>query len=360
MVSEWLPATQQYFPDRDPMPGRHGFVGREAPQEIQDLYVRMSVPDSMRQRGQRTPSNMRIAKSKWWTLCSVIIGIIAIMIIAGVLSLHYGVSKPGEFGDSYGVVNTFFSGLALGGVIWAILLQKEELRLQREELSETRLEMEAQKLAIRRDAFERSFFEFVKAIDEKYQTVEYSHHITAITKQEAGQLILNYRQQGKKAHHVDGKVIVTEKGASAFSYACRNLSNEWPSIFLDMSPYFSLLFKVLLFIERADFSNEFEEKKFYIEIIRDRITQDELCIICFLLSLPDWHLDMGHGNIKGKIFKQMVEKYSFFLNLIFPYYAKKNKTDLKRQIEFYDQSAFGKTESRQIYIDKILGELTEK
>ena len=32
--------------------------------------------------------------------------------------------ERGEFGDSFGVVNALFSGLAFAGVIWAIILQK--------------------------------------------------------------------------------------------------------------------------------------------------------------------------------------------------------------------------------------------
>lgn len=45
------------------------------------------------------------------------------------------------FGDSFGGINTLFSGLAFAGIIYTILLQKKELRLQREELKETRKEL---------------------------------------------------------------------------------------------------------------------------------------------------------------------------------------------------------------------------
>jgi hypothetical protein len=41
----------------------------------------------------------------------------------------------------FGAVNTLFSGLALAGVVYAILLQRRELALQREELSMTREEV---------------------------------------------------------------------------------------------------------------------------------------------------------------------------------------------------------------------------
>lgn len=50
---------------------------------------------------------------------------------------------PGEFGDLFGSVNALFSGLALAGLIYAILLQREELSLQRQELQLTRDELRA-------------------------------------------------------------------------------------------------------------------------------------------------------------------------------------------------------------------------
>jgi hypothetical protein len=51
----------------------------------------------------------------------------------------------GVKGDAFGAVNALFSGLALAGVIVAILLQSEELKLQRQELTETRTELRGQK-----------------------------------------------------------------------------------------------------------------------------------------------------------------------------------------------------------------------
>jgi hypothetical protein len=44
-------------------------------------------------------------------------------------------------GDVFGAVNALFSGLALGGVILAIWLQRRELELQRQELAATRAEL---------------------------------------------------------------------------------------------------------------------------------------------------------------------------------------------------------------------------
>ena len=44
------------------------------------------------------------------------------------------IEKLGVFGDSFGVLTSLFSGLAFAGMIVTILLQHNELKLQREEL----------------------------------------------------------------------------------------------------------------------------------------------------------------------------------------------------------------------------------
>ena len=50
--------------------------------------------------------------------------------------------ERGTVGDMFGTVNALFSGLALFGIIITILIQQKELTLQRQELSETRLEFQ--------------------------------------------------------------------------------------------------------------------------------------------------------------------------------------------------------------------------
>jgi len=49
--------------------------------------------------------------------------------------------KLGQFGDSFGIITSLFSGLAFSGLIITILLQKKELGYQREELKLTREEL---------------------------------------------------------------------------------------------------------------------------------------------------------------------------------------------------------------------------
>lgn len=49
-----------------------------------------------------------------------------------------------QFGDQYGALNSFISGLAFIGLVLTLLMQREDLNLQRKEMRETREEFEKQ------------------------------------------------------------------------------------------------------------------------------------------------------------------------------------------------------------------------
>lgn len=51
----WHPATTDHFPGREPVPGRYGFVGFPAPNDISLQYVGKRVPDRFRKQGAANP-----------------------------------------------------------------------------------------------------------------------------------------------------------------------------------------------------------------------------------------------------------------------------------------------------------------
>lgn len=64
----------------------------------------------------------------------------ALQVIFGVV-MHFTFGdweKSGVFGDTFGAVNSLFSSLAFGALIYTVILQSKELKLQREELKLTR------------------------------------------------------------------------------------------------------------------------------------------------------------------------------------------------------------------------------
>lgn len=109
------------------------------------------------------------SKGLWTTLG------ICVFIFGVGLGVTLWIGAPNEgftsniVGDSAGAVNGLFSALAFAGVIYAILLQKHELRLQRKELEMTRDELKGQKEefqtqneTLKRQRFENTFFNMLQ------------------------------------------------------------------------------------------------------------------------------------------------------------------------------------------------------
>jgi hypothetical protein len=55
VAERWLPATEENFPGKLAMPGRYGFEGRSAPDEIINLYAHKRVPPEFRKKGAVGP-----------------------------------------------------------------------------------------------------------------------------------------------------------------------------------------------------------------------------------------------------------------------------------------------------------------
>ena len=304
---------------------------------------------------------------RWWSWLLLFPGVIILWGISIILLSGWfpEIAERGQFGDSFGVVNALFSGLAFAGVICAIIfqqkelaLQRTELALQREELANTRGEMKEQKRAIQKESFERSFFQFLEILEAKYNSTEYEVKVEIDVQAETVQTAYERLKKreldvvSRTASKIDGKTYlrINKKGEDAFSSAC--LEGNWVNTFFSLDSYFSLLFKVLRFIDQADFSKNFEEKKFYTDILRDQMTNDQLVVLFNLVTLPNWHVGLGHGNIDGRIFKELIEKYSLFLNIVlFP-------DEWKGKGTFYDRSAFG--DRKRPDIDEIFEQKQQK
>lgn len=55
VAERWLPATGENFPGRSDVPGRIGFVGKEADEAVKNLYLNKGVPEIFRKRGAANP-----------------------------------------------------------------------------------------------------------------------------------------------------------------------------------------------------------------------------------------------------------------------------------------------------------------
>ncbi|MBS0197355.1 MAG: hypothetical protein JSR77_11410 [Planctomycetes bacterium] len=55
VADQWLEATAANFPGRQGVAGRYGFIGHDAPKDIERAYVGKRVPDEYRKRGAANP-----------------------------------------------------------------------------------------------------------------------------------------------------------------------------------------------------------------------------------------------------------------------------------------------------------------
>ena len=55
IAEKWLPATPENFPGREPVEGRHGFIGTEASDSIRKMYAGKRIPDKYRKKGAANP-----------------------------------------------------------------------------------------------------------------------------------------------------------------------------------------------------------------------------------------------------------------------------------------------------------------
>jgi hypothetical protein len=112
-----------------------------------------------------------------------IIAIIGVLFIIGILVVNYFLlvnmdKDRGSYGDMFGLANAVFSGLAFLGIIVTILMQSDELTLQRRELELTRQELELTRSELTRTATAQE--ESQKALDRQANNLKISAEITAL------------------------------------------------------------------------------------------------------------------------------------------------------------------------------------
>ena len=165
----------------------------------------------------------------------------------------------GTFGDSFGGVNSLFSGLALGGIIYTIFLQKKELSLQREELKETREEFKIQNETLRLQRFENTFFnlltlhhQIVDSIDldiEKEKNKSGKSPIQLMSKRsEYERVVLRGRDVFKEKY---GSLIeVLNKNSTDFSSSYLRVYED---VQTDFGHYFRNLYRIIKLIDETEF-----------------------------------------------------------------------------------------------------------
>lgn len=107
--------------------------------ELVNLYRRL-------QAGRSTLSPMRAlrvlsgyVRKLWWALPMLLVLVAFVAFYLGYIPVKgNNFEQRGQFGDSFGVLNSLFSGLGFGGVIITLLYQQKQITLQEKEVTARR------------------------------------------------------------------------------------------------------------------------------------------------------------------------------------------------------------------------------
>ena len=220
----------------------------------------------------------------------------------------------GVFGDKFGAVNALFSGLAFAGLIATLLYQKEELKLQREELQQTREELkgqreefEEQNKTLKRQRFENTFFNMLSLQQEITNNLLLQCKIF----QENVERDVTYK--GREAFkgiyedavfEYEGIISIANTGLKYI------LKNNWLDGYTKIPAtnrfdhYFRHLYRIFKYVDTTDLISD-EERYEYACIVRSQLSDYEL-IMLFFNGLSD--------NGKEK-FKPLIEKYAILKNM---------------------------------------------
>lgn len=223
------------------------------------------------------------------------------VIVATMAAVHFVVpllsSTPGTYGDMFGVANALFSGLALGGVILAIVFQSQELELQREELRQTRAELAGQKQQLRlqqetlkKQQFESTFFHHL----ELFNNIVASMDLTAGGVPSTGRDCFTVLLRHVQSRYVEAKRH--SQGATALELAQTAYSRFYEDYGTEVGHYFRTLYNTVRYVDESGV----DDPTPYMRLVRAQLSSNELTLLLLNCLVP-----------VGQKFKPLVERYCF-------------------------------------------------
>lgn len=295
-------------------------------------------------------------KIRWWDW--LLFCVVLVVCVWGGVTFYVfpklvgDVEVRGQWGDSFGMINALFSGLAFAGVICAIILQKKELELQREELKETRKEikgqkeqLEAQNQTLQKQNFESSFFQLLRVHNDIVNSIEVSVYLGGNRtvyqgRQCFGRMLDEFRNNydgAEERFHAEWKENPDEARQVRLQWINEKYEELFDKYQSQVGHYFRNLYNVVKFVDQeSDFLQDYEDKKYYTNLIRAQLSRDELGLL-FYNCLSD----------RGAKFKVLVEKYALLEDM-----------DFKKLVEKYGDysKAIINEEHKSLYAESAYGE----
>lgn len=301
----------------------------------------------------------------------------------------------GQLGDYFGgLLNPIFGLASFLALLATILYQSKELKLSRNELELTRIELansasalDAQNRAIELQSFEQTFFSWLKNYKELLANIEgeiskktiedytsqksvrhgnaFLHEawLWSLTAGSLRSTFIRYQVANSRASSSSNQYIYTDEVPKSIQeeimpshfqikvlidrfpdLVIRKLKEAWQSLYSQneykLDALFRTAYKLIVWIDtQPDYRLPIARKYFYVSIFRSQLSRAEM-IFLFYNGLSE----------AGKKFKPLIEKYALFDNLNF-----KSDECMKLLACEYKENAFNSDIARaELSISKVL------
>ena len=295
-------------------------------EDLRNQFKNFNMKDLVQDNSNAENSKNAIRKLYFLFLAIFVVWLISFVIFQ---MFYKDWTERGTVGDSFGAINSLFSGLALGGIIYTIYLQKTELALQRAELKQTRKEFQLQNSTLKLQRFENTFFKLMELHHKIVDAMEFSmtEEISLgrgisndnITRRE---ITLKGRDVFKQTHkELLGHINKSRDGFDV------GYGKYWKGVEIYFGHYFKNLYQIIKLVHESDILTliDFENMKKsnpsgpvlelhiekwnvkykYTSLLRAQLSNYEL----------NWLYYNGLSKYGRKEFKPLIEEYAILKNM---------------------------------------------
>lgn len=218
--------------------------------------------------------------------------------------------SSGTFGDTFGAANAIFSGTALVMLIYAVILQRDELYIVQEERNDTKKLLAGQEKintiqqeALRKQIFDQAFYQLINLLSQELRALDRSV------------------RSDKNYPVIDAAINDTVKfhsDLSAWSEHCRTEEAPIPQFMNEARPVFLLFQNISLFLDSQGIDRT--QISMYDSITRSFI-DGKVARIWLMYAVYSMHRDRS--------FRDSFEKFS-----VIDYFKAEQTADIRKALEF--------------------------
>ncbi|MEO6053065.1 MAG: putative phage abortive infection protein [Chthoniobacterales bacterium] len=218
--------------------------------------------------------------------------------------------RLGQFGDTFGALNSLISGLAFLGVLYSLALQQKEIQ---QSVDDTKILIAREE----KRAFEETFFNLLKVFN----------NLVANLPDHGSSLTWIATDMENLVRH---SILTTPSLIADREKLLHSIQLNYDKLFRDhenvLGQYFSMAYHMFRFIHREKAINAYT-KKTYADIFRAQLSIPELTLLFFNGLHP-----------QGENFKDLIPRYAILKHI-------KHQADKWKLTDLYPDSAYIDTEA---------------